>query len=316
MPDPILETETDPPAKSGWAEYWSRLPSNVRGSLLFILAAALFSIMVSLIKIAGEGMHVTQVLFFRQVTMVLVALPVIIAGWPGSIQSKRPKLQLFRVAIAFMAMTLGFGAFIELPLAEVTVISFSKAFFMTLLAIIFLSEVVAGPRWIALILGFAGVTIIVWPGEASNWNIWHLAALASAMCVAVVMIVIRILSQLDQPVTILTYQAVGVGILMFVPMTFFWQMPTMEQWLLIGAIGVVSAMAQYMNIVAIRAAEASALAPLEYTRLLFAVALGWWVFGEWPEDRVWIGAVIIVSAALFVLHRERMAARAKAQPGE
>ncbi|MEM6663214.1 MAG: DMT family transporter [Pseudomonadota bacterium] len=309
MPDPSLDSESTASARGSWTDYWTKLPTNVRGGLLFILAAALFSVMVTLIKVAGETMHVTQVLFFRQVTMTVVALPVILAGWPASLHSERPKLQLFRVLVAFMAMTLGFGAFIELPLAEVTVISFSKSFFMTLLAIVVLQEVVNIPRWTALLLGFAGVMVIVWPTDGAGWNIWHLAALASALCVAVVMVVIRILSQVDKPVTILTYQAVGVGALMFLPMLYFWQMPTAYEWGLIIAIGVVSAAAQYVNIIAIRAAEASALAPLEYVRLVFAVALGWWIFSEWPDPRVWIGAIVIIGAALFVLHREQRAAR-------
>ena len=77
-------------------------------------------------------------------------------------------------------------------------------------------------------------------------------------------------------------------------------------WLLLG-IGVLSAIAQYFNILAMKAGEASALAPLEYSRLIFATVLGLWLFAEWPEARVWIGAAIIVGAALFVLHRERRA---------
>ena len=208
-------------------------------------------------------------------------------------------------------MTLGFGAFVELPLAEVTVITFSKSFFMTILAIMILGEVVALPRWTALAIGFVGVLIIVWPDGSEGLNIWHLAALASATCVAVVVVIIRILSQVDQPVTILTYQAVGVGALMVVPMLYFWKTPTLEEWLWLGAIGVISAFAQYINILSIRHTEASILAPLEFTRLVFAALIGLWVFAEWPEPRVWIGAVVIVGAAVFVMHREQRASARK-----
>ncbi len=204
-------------------------------------------------------------------------------------------------------MTLGFSAVIHLPLAEATVISFSKAFFTTLLAILILGEVVRLPRWMGLAAGFAGVVIIVWPEPGTTLSVWHLAAIASATCVSLVFIIIRVLAQIDRPVTILTYQAVGVGALMIVPTIWFWQMPTTHEWLLLLGIGVLSAVAQYWNILAMKAAEASAMAPLEYTRLIFATVLGLWLFAEWPEARVWIGATIIIGAALYVLHRERRA---------
>lgn len=306
MPDPLI----DPPPDDPWQDFnkrWNALPPNVRGGLLFILASAIFSVMISLIKIAGEHLHVSEILFFRQLTMVLLALPAIIAGWPGSMQSKRPKLQLIRVGIAFVAMTTGFSAVIHLPLAEATVISFSKTFFTTLLAIVLLGEIVRLPRWTALLAGFTGIVIVVWPDQAVGFTTWHLVALISALCVSFVMVIIRILAQIDQPVTILTYQAVGVGLLMIGPTIWFWEMPTALEWGLLLAIGVLSAIAQYINILAMKVGEASAIAPLEYTRLLFATVLGLWLFSEWPTIQVWLGAAIIIGSALYVLHRERTA---------
>lgn len=302
MPDPAVD-----PDPHELADWWAALPGNVRGGLIFILASAIFSIMIALIKMAGDRLHVTQILFIRQATMVALAMPAIWSGWPGSLHSSRPRLQLARVGLAFCAMTLGFSAVIHLPLAEATVISFSKAFFTTLLAIFILGEVVRLPRWTGLLAGFTGVVIIVWPSPGTELQIWHLAAVASAVCVSAVFIIIRVLAQLDKPVTILTYQAVGVGLLMAAPMLWFWQWPTPFEWGLLLGIGVLSAGAQYLNILAMKAGEASAMAPLEYSRLIFATVLGLWLFAEWPEPRVWLGAAIIIGAALYVLHRERRA---------
>ncbi|MEO1492156.1 MAG: DMT family transporter [Pseudomonadota bacterium] len=303
MPDPQI----DQPAtlEGSLLERWNALPGNVRGGIIFILAAVFFSVMVALIKIVGQRLHITEILLFRQLTMVLIAAPVLWAGWPESLHSARPKLQVVRVGLAFMAMTLGFSAIVALPLAEATVISFSKTFFTTVFAIFILGEVVRTPRWIAVVVGFVGILIIVWPALSSDYGIWHIAALASAVCVSLVFIIIRILSQVDQPVTILTYQAVGVGILMIAPAIWFWQTPTLAEFGLLVLIGVVSVVAQYLNILAMKAGEASALAPLEYTRLIFAAALGYFLFAEWPEPRVWVGAALIIAAALYVLYRER-----------
>ncbi|MEM9063727.1 MAG: DMT family transporter [Pseudomonadota bacterium] len=307
MPDPSIETSYYEVFRGAWTRWWDGLSSNIRGGLLFILGSLMFTIMIALIKMAGERLHVTEILFFRQLTMTAIAAPVIIAGWPQSVHSARPKLQVLRVIMAFLAMTLGFLAFIKLTMAEATVIAFSKTFFTTILAIIFLGEIVRAPRWIALVLGFIGVGVIVWPDEQFGLNVWHIMSIASAVCVSVVMIIIRILARLDKPVTILTYQAVGVGVLMIPPTIWFWKTPTMTEWLLLFAIGVISAIAQYLNILSFKHGEASALAPLEYTRLIFATLLGLWLFAEWPEQQVWVGAAIIVGAAVYMMHREQRA---------
>jgi len=309
VPDPQIEQPPQINVLGGISRRWNALPGNVRGGLIFIMAAIFFSIMVALIKVAGERLHVTEILLFRQITMVLIAAPVIWAGWPGSLRSARPRLQVARVGLAFLAMTTGFSAIIALPLAEATVISFSKTFFTTIFAIFILGEVVRAPRWIALIIGFIGIVVIVWPEHGIGFSGWHLMALASAVCVSLVFVMIRILSQIDQPVTILTYQAVGVGLLMIAPAIWFWKTPTLGELALLGAIGAVSVAAQYLNILAMKAGEASALAPLEYTRLIFATALGFFLFLEWPEPRVWMGAALIISASVYVLYRERIAVR-------
>ena len=305
MPDPQIDSPDASSPRTDLMKRWSELPGNVRGGILFLLGSAIFSVMMALIKLAGQRLHVTEILFIRQVTMVAIAAPMIAAGWPDSLRSARPWLQISRVGFAFLAMILGFSALIHLGLAEVTIISFSKAFFTTLLAIILLGEIVRVPRWVALGLGFLGVLFVMWPEEGQAISIWHVAALASAFCVSAVTVIIRILAQVDRPVTILTYQAVGVGLLMVPPAIYFWQWPTLMEWILLIAIGALSVAAQYLNILAMKAGEASAIAPLEYTRLVFTTLLGLWLFMEWPEMRDWIGAIIIVGAALYVLHRER-----------
>ncbi|MEE9588192.1 MAG: DMT family transporter, partial [Hyphomicrobiaceae bacterium] len=107
---------------------------------------------------------------------------------------------------------------------------------------------------------------------------------------------------------ILSYQAVGVGLLMVPPTIWFWITPTLTEFLLLIAIGVVSALGQYLNILGLRSGEASAVAPLEYVRLIYVIALGYLIFDEWPEPRVFLGAAIIIGATVYTLHRERRTA--------
>jgi drug/metabolite transporter (DMT)-like permease len=288
--------------------HWATLPGNLRGGIWYIAGALLLSIMLALIKLAGQRLHVTEILFFRQLTMAAISAPIILRGLPGSLRTARPDLQLLRIGLAFGAMTLGFTAVIHLPLAEATTLGFTKTFFMTILGILLLGEAVRARRWAALAAGFGGVLIILWPSGEHGLNVYGLASLASACLVSLVMVLIRKLSQVDRPVTILSYQAVGVGLLMFGPMLWFWKTPTLTEAGLLVVIGVVSAAGQYINILALRAGEAGALAPLDFTRLVFAGTLGLAIFGEWPAERVWLGAAVIVGAALYTLHRERLAA--------
>jgi len=285
------------------------LPDNLRGGIWYLAGAAILTVMMALIKLAGQRLHVTEILFFRQLTMVAISLPVILRDFPGSLHSKRPDLQLLRVGVAFGAMTLGFTAVIHLPLAEVTTLGFTKTFFMTILGIFVLGEVVRTRRWAAMAAGFGGVLLILWPSGEGGFNIYGLASITSACLVALVMVLIRKLTHVDRPVTILSYQAIGVGLLMLAPMLWFWKTPTLEEAGLLVLIGAVSAAGQFINILALRAGEASALAPLDFTRLVFAGLLGLLVFGEWPADRVFLGAAVIVGAALYTLHRERRVGR-------
>lgn len=280
-----------------------------------MLAAALMSVMAALIKLAGQNLQVTQILLVRQIVVTALAVPAIMRGWPGSIRTARPGMQVARGFIGFTAMVLGFSAIIHLPLAEATVIAFSRSFFITLLAIAFLGEIVGLPRWLGLAAGFSGVLIIVWPESGAAPGIWHLAALASALCVSVLFIMLRILARVDQPVTVLAYQSFGVGLLLIPPAIWFWRAPDPWEWVLLAAIGGFCAAGQILNILAMRVGEASALAPLDYTRLIFATALGFWLFSEWPTSRVWIGSVVIVAAAAFVLLRERHAVRRRRRQG-
>lgn len=273
-----------------------------------LAAAGLFSLMVALIKTVGSRLPIVEILFFRQLTMMLIVIPAILRGLPGSLKTKRPDLQALRVVAATIAMTLGFSAFIHLPLSEATAIGFSKTMFITILAIIFLKEVVGIRRWMAVIVGFAGVMIMITPEHGwlafSGFNIWSLAALGGAAAASLVMVIIRKLTQVDQPLTILSYQAIFVGLLMVVPTIYYWVTPTLEEifWLIL--LGFISVLAQFANINAYKCGEATAVSSIDYTRLVYAALLGWLIFEEIPEINTMIGATIIIAASLYTLNRE------------
>lgn len=289
--------------------WWRDIPSNVRGGIWALIAAGLFSVMAALIKAAGETIHVTEILFFRQVFMLLFALPIIAPGLPLAFKSARPDLQLLRIATAVTAMLLSFTAVIYLPLADVVTIGFARTFFITIFAILILSEVVGARRWSAMLVGFVGVVIVAQPEGTGSMNVYGLMAIAGAACAGLVMVVIRKLTETDPPVSIMAWQVIGIGLLMVAPALWFWKTPDAGELLILVGIGIVSLLMQMSNIFAFRAAEASAIAALDYTRLLWAIAIGFLVFSEWPEPHVFLGATVIIGAALYTMHRENRLAR-------
>lgn len=285
------------------ASKFKSLPNNLKGAVVLMLAAALFTASVLIIKILGQSIHVTQILLCRQAVMTAMVVPAILKGFPGILATQTPTLQLLRIFLAVGAMVFGFTAFIELPLAEATAIGFAKSFFVSIFAIIVLKETVGPRRWAAVIAGFLGVIIMLQPGTDS-FSIYSIYALAGAACAGLVMVIIRLMSRTEDPKTILAWQAIGVGLIMLIPGIWYWVEPTPMEWVLIGILGVLSYGAQMANIVAYKYGEASLMASLDYVRLIYAAVLGYIFFDALPSGATWIGAAIIVASAIYTVWRE------------
>lgn len=283
--------------------WFDRLSDNLKGISFLMLASFVFSIMALLIKLLGQNLHITQILLVRQVGMIIMVAPAILRDFPGSLRSERPGLQLVRLLCALVAMLCGFTAVIHLPLADATAIFFAKSFFVTILAVFFLSEAVGVYRWSAVLVGFIGVLIMLQPGT-DNFSIYGLASLAGAAGAAGVMITLRLLSRSDSTDTILIYGSVGVGLVMILPGLYYWQQPSLTEWLLLASVGVVSYFGQKLNIFAYKHGEASLLASLDYVRLLWATLFGYLIFDQFPGGSVWLGASIVIGAAIFMIYRE------------
>jgi len=298
------------------ARMTAHLPSNTIGALWILLASFLFSIMVTLIKVVGQDLSVFQILVVRQAVMLAIVAPKILSGLPSSLATQRPGLQIVRIVVATTAMLSGFTAIIQLPLADATAISFSKTFFVTIFAIWLLGETVGVHRWGATIVGFLGVLLMLRPHGGGFIDPYALLALLGAACAGLVMIVVRLLTRTDPPVTILTYQAIGVGLIMLVPAVMTWHAPTIGEWGLLILIGIVSWAAQMSNIRAFRAGEATAIASLDYTRLLYATILGVAVFGNWPRLETLLGAAVIIAASVYTVRREAKRGRELARAAD
>ena len=136
----------------------------------------------------------------------------------------------------------------------------------------------------------------------------------AAVAAGLVMVLIRIMSRKDPPSTILIYQGVGVALVLAIPAIINWRTPTPAEWLLLLGIGITGYLSQLCNVYAYKYGEASLLAPLEYTRILYATVIGLIVFGDLPGLSTVVGATIVVLASAYTIHREQQLKRTTESP--
>ena len=292
---------------------WLALPGNLRGSLLIILSTLVATVMVSFIKVLGERMSVVQILFLRQLMVLAVLAPGVARDFPGVFRTQHCKLHGLRICVSAIAMVTGFTAFVHLPLAEATAIGFARTLFTTVLAVLILHESVGPRRWSATVLGFIGVLVIVQPGP-EGVNYYALLAILSALLVALLMIFLRTLSQVDRPITIMTYQAVFLTVVMAGPAAYYWVTPNLDDLILVAGAGGLMSLVQWLNIKAYAVGEAAAIAPMDYFRLFFATLIGVWFFAEVPTVWTFLGAVIILASSAYTMRRN--AVRKSAAPSQ
>ncbi len=287
---------------------WMTIPGNVRGSLIVLVASMVSVVMSALIKQVGQHIPVVEILFVRQLLVLIIISPVVLKNLDSVFVTRVFRYHFMRGSFSVIAMITGFTAVVHLPLAEVTAISFVRTLFTTLLAIYFLKEVIGIRRWTSVAIGFIGVLIIVRP-DTENINAYAMLALASALFVSGINIVMRKLSQIENPSTIMAYQSVFVTLVMAVPSIFLWVTPTFEETIQILMIGGLMSLMQWMFIQAFKAGEAAAIAPMEYARLIFATIIGVIFFAEVPTMWTLAGAGIIIASTLYTMHRNAVKKR-------
>ncbi len=293
---------------------WLTLPGNVRGSLIILVASLLSVLMTSFIKHVGQSIPVVEILFIRQILVVVIISPVILKNIETVFATRVFRFHVLRSCLSVVAMLTGFTAVVHLPLAEVTAISFVRTLFTTILAIFFLKEVVGVRRWSSVIVGFIGVLVIVRPAP-ENINAYALLAVASAFFVSGINIVMRKLSQIERPSTIMAYQSIFVTLVMAGPAIYLWVTPSFDEMFFIVVIGGLMSVMQWAFIQAFKVGEAAAIAPMEYSRLLYAAVIGIVFFAEVPTSWTLGGAGIIIASTLYTLHRNALKKRQIATKG-
>jgi drug/metabolite transporter (DMT)-like permease len=286
----------------------------VKAVLLKLVAAFLFAMMSVLVRWVGERYPVGQVVFFRSAFAILPV--VIIYAWRrelmAAIRIGRPWRHLGRGLTAVGAMFCNFSSLARLPVVDATAISYVSPLFTVALSAIFLGERVRIYRWTAVIVGFSGVLVMLSPHldvERSAANSLAVAGalfgLVGAFFSAGSTVQTRALAKSETTSSIVLYFSIICAVAGLVTLPFGWLTPTWPEFAALVAIGIFGGLAHIFLTESYRLAEASLVAPFDYTSMLWALVLGYMVFGELPDALVFVGAAIIASAGLFVIWRER-----------
>lgn len=245
-----------------------------------------------------------QILFMRN----LIALPfaLLIAfkmGGGGALRSHRPLAHLMRGALWIGATILFFTSIRYLGLAEATALIFVAPLFITALSALFFREHVGWRRWLAVVVGFLGVVIAVRPGTSAFQTV-SLLPVATAFAYALLMLSARWVDARESVWTLLLYMtATGAALSLFI-VPFFWTAVRPEDLWLFAAIAVFGTAGMTMITQAFRLAPAVVIAPLDYSAIVWATALGWLFWNEIPDMLTFLGAAIIISSGAFIIFRE------------
>ena len=239
----------------------------------------------------------------------MVFLPVVFWTRGEILHTKRFKTHVARAGCSVGGTYLFYLAFALLPLALATTLTFLQAMFIIILAALLLGESIGPRRVVAVIVGFVGVVIVMRPGVVA-FDPGMLVALAGAFVAALLIIITRSLSATEGRLTIMLFSACMGLAMISIPAAFTWRSIEYEHLSLLALVGAAGTTGQFLMVGAFQFAEASALAVVDYVRLIFAVAAGYVMFSEVPGLWTCIGAAVILGAVGYATHRERLAARA------
>jgi drug/metabolite transporter (DMT)-like permease len=287
-----------------------------RGIGLKLLSTLLFAVMSVLVRDLGKTAPVGQLVFFRSAFAILPVMA--IYAWrgelAGAVRTSRPLGHLGRGLLSVGGMFSNFSALTRLPLADATAISFASPLITVALAAILLKERVRIYRWSAVGVGFAGVIVMLVPHfepghyaaiGAATAAVGSLFALTAAICNAGTVIQTRRLTQSESTSSIVLYFSLVCALAGALTLPFAWHTPSLGELTALIALGILGGLAHILLTESYRHAAASVVAPFDYTMMLWALLLGYWVFGELPAPLVYVGAAIVSAAGLYVIWRER-----------
>ena len=291
-----------------------------RGIVLKLISAVLFAVMSALIRYLGARYPIGEVVFFRS-TFAIVPVMLVYA-WRGelaaALRTESPLGQASRGALSIVGMFCNFGALARLPLIEANAIGFSSPLMGVALAAIVLKERVRIYRWTAVTVGFLGVLVVLAPHMSGDELTIAMAsatsvagviyAVAGSVTNAGTMIQTRHLTKSERTSSIVFYFSAICALSGLATLPFWWLTPTTGELAVLATIGCLGGLGHIFLTESYRYAAASVVAPFDYTSMVWALVLGYAMFGERPTTMVVLGSAIIAGAGLFVIWREHQLA--------
>ncbi|OYU49240.1 MAG: hypothetical protein CFE31_07695 [Rhizobiales bacterium PAR1] len=282
-----------------------------KGILFMVGGLALFSILNGAVKAQAGLFPLNQIIFFRNGFGLLALLLLVrMMGGTALLATKRPLAQLWQSTTFTAILLLMFFAYRHMPLADATAISFFQPLIATVLGAFILRERPSLASWVAVFIGLGGVMLMVQPsgqGMGEMSRLGAMAALAATLLSALSLIQQRSLSRTDETLTIVFYTMLYSTLTMTPTLFWSWTQPTFPQLAGLVAMGLASGFCQYLTTRALYFAPVATIAPINYTKMIWAVLIGYVWFGDVPTIWVLAGSGIVILAALIVMRKPAVA---------
>ncbi len=288
--------------------------SPLLGISLKLISALAFTLMSAGVKSLSARYPIGEIVFVRSFFALIPLLAWL--AWQGgvldSLKTRNLRGHFRRSVIGSIGMFCGFAALHYLPLSDAVAIGYAAPLAVVVLAAVILKERVRVYRWSAVTIGFVGVLIMLAPymrgvghGLAPGPAFGAGLALAGACCSAFASIEVRTLTRSEGTGAIVFYFMMMTSLLGLSTILLGWQAPGWQDALMMLTVGVLGGLGQIFLVQAYRFGDASLIAPFEYSTMLWAMAIGWFVFGDWPATAVLVGAVIVIASGIYVIFREQ-----------
>lgn len=274
------------------------------GIVIMLVGIAAFAVMDATIKWLTADYPVPQVVALRSwFGLPLLFLLAMRAGGLQALRTQRPLVHVGRYGLVMLLSLSFFWALSAMKLVDAITIAFAAPIIITALSVPLLREAVGMRRWIAIGVGFCGVLIMLRPGiGVFQWA--ALAALGSALVYALLMVTTRVFKSTESTAALMLYPQLGMSLSGILMVNFFWVTPTMQDLALFALAGFFGSIGVMCLTHAFRLAPVAAIAPFEYTALLWATLLGFLIWGELPDSITLAGASIVIASGLYIIYRE------------
>ena len=279
----------------------------ILGIAFKLASVVLFGGMALCVKFLGAEIPSGQTIFVRGlISLSVLALIAWQTGRLHLLKTRNWRSHALRSFSGTVSMFCLFTSLTMIPLADVTAITFTAPMFLTVLAMVFLGEKIHRFRWTALAIGFVGVVIMIGPHLtiSEGDSLGAFIALSAAMFSAIAMTFLRSMSGGEHAITITFYFSLTFMVCAALTAVQGWPEPSPTQWAYIVGAGLFGVFGQLLMTYSYRYAEASTVAPLDYTSMIIAVILGYFFFDELPTASIWFGAPLVVGSGLIILWRE------------